>query len=80
MNSIIRIHSSIFRNIASVRYCSGSQIPKNLLEKFTGTQEHHENGAIYEKKPFKLNLKAEKTYSWCLCGKSKSQPLCDGKH
>jgi len=22
----------------------------------------------------------DKTYSWCLCGKSKSQPLCDGMH
>lgn len=21
-----------------------------------------------------------KQYSWCLCGKSKSQPICDGMH
>ncbi|CAB3260904.1 unnamed protein product [Arctia plantaginis] len=27
-----------------------------------------------------LNLEAGKTYHWCLCGRSKSQPLCDGTH
>ncbi len=25
-------------------------------------------------------LKANKTYSWCTCGYSKDQPLCDGAH
>ncbi|XP_018798248.1 PREDICTED: CDGSH iron-sulfur domain-containing protein 3, mitochondrial [Bactrocera latifrons] len=55
-------------------------IPKNLLE---GSQTSHlqpENGAIFDKKPFKIHLEANKIYSWCLCGKSKSQPICDGMH
>lgn len=35
---------------------------------------------VYDKKPFKMVLEAGKTYHWCLCGRSKSQPLCDGTH
>lgn len=29
--------------------------------------------------PYNLKL-APGTYSWCACGKSKKQPLCDGSH
>lgn len=39
-----------------------------------------ENGVIYDKKPFKVELVKDKQYCWCLCGKSKSQPFCDGTH
>ncbi|XP_055374540.1 CDGSH iron-sulfur domain-containing protein 3, mitochondrial [Condylostylus longicornis] len=55
------------------------EIPKNVLETNQSSQ-HQENGAIYDKKPFKLNLTEGKMYAWCLCGKSKNQPLCDGTH
>lgn len=27
-----------------------------------------------------MTCEAGKKYSWCTCGKSKSQPLCDGTH
>ncbi|XP_076460374.1 uncharacterized protein LOC143293415 isoform X1 [Babylonia areolata] len=37
-------------------------------------------GKIYDKKPFKMQLKAGKDYHWCACGTSKNQPLCDGSH
>lgn len=37
-------------------------------------------GKIYDKKPFRLELQADKNYFWCVCGTSKSQPLCDGSH
>lgn len=51
-----------------------------MLADLQSSQHQEENGAIYDKKPFKIALKEGKLYSWCLCGKSKSQPLCDGTH
>ncbi len=30
--------------------------------------------------PIMVNLEAGKSYAWCACGKSKSQPFCDGSH
>lgn len=35
---------------------------------------------IADKKPVKVELEAGKTYHWCRCGRSKSQPFCDGSH
>jgi CDGSH-type Zn-finger protein len=39
-----------------------------LLPKVAGTE------------PIAKVLEAEKKYSWCTCGLSKNQPLCDGVH
>ncbi|XP_037951773.1 CDGSH iron-sulfur domain-containing protein 3, mitochondrial [Teleopsis dalmanni] len=77
----LRTHCLInIRLSSSTKATTTKSIPKNLLEdKHTATQQS-ENGAIYDKKPFKLHLEENKTYSWCLCGKSKSQPICDGTH
>ena len=55
-------------------------IPKNLLEEHQTAHLQKENGTIYDKKPFKMQLEANKTYGWCLCGKSHTQPFCDGTH
>jgi CDGSH iron-sulfur domain-containing protein 3 len=30
--------------------------------------------------PIVVDLKDGKTYLWCRCGRSASQPLCDGSH
>lgn len=30
--------------------------------------------------PQKVEVKAGKSYAWCTCGRSKSQPYCDGSH
>ena len=30
--------------------------------------------------PFAVEVEAGKDYWWCACGKSKSQPFCDGSH
>jgi len=30
--------------------------------------------------PFAVDLEAGKTYYYCVCGRSTSQPFCDGKH
>ena len=35
---------------------------------------------IANKAPAKVELEADKNYFWCACGKSKSQPFCDGSH
>ncbi len=30
--------------------------------------------------PIEVTLEAGKDYYWCSCGRSKSQPFCDGSH
>jgi CDGSH-type Zn-finger protein len=30
--------------------------------------------------PITVDVEAGKSYWWCACGKSKSQPFCDGSH
>jgi CDGSH-type Zn-finger protein len=35
---------------------------------------------IAQKAPFPVEVEAGKTYFWCACGRSKSQPFCDGSH
>lgn len=35
---------------------------------------------IAQKAPYPVEVEAGKTYYWCSCGKSKSQPFCDGSH
>ncbi|GLV38242.1 uncharacterized protein CBL_12890 [Carabus blaptoides fortunei] len=62
-----------------VKY-SNTSIPKNPLESVHSASQQQENGSIYDKKPFRMTCEAGKKYSWCLCGKSKNQPLCDGTH
>ncbi len=30
--------------------------------------------------PFAVDVEAGKKYWWCACGRSKTQPFCDGSH
>lgn len=30
--------------------------------------------------PFAVEVEKGKTYSWCACGRSRTQPWCDGSH
>jgi len=38
------------------------------------------NPIIADNKPIKVNLSKGQEYHFCTCGKSKSQPFCDGSH
>ncbi|XP_006833726.1 PREDICTED: CDGSH iron-sulfur domain-containing protein 3, mitochondrial [Chrysochloris asiatica] len=35
---------------------------------------------VAQKTPIKVELVAGTTYKWCVCGRSKNQPFCDGSH
>lgn len=35
---------------------------------------------IAQTSPYAVEVKAGKAYWWCSCGRSKSQPFCDGAH
>lgn len=35
---------------------------------------------VAQRSPFPLDLRAGKKYAWCACGRSATQPLCDGSH
>ncbi|XP_071454634.1 CDGSH iron-sulfur domain-containing protein 3, mitochondrial [Hetaerina americana] len=69
----------------NANYCSKVQksipgMPQNKMEGFSSAGQQPVNGLIYDKKPFKFTCVKGKKYAWCLCGRSKSQPLCDGTH
>ncbi len=33
-----------------------------------------------QKAPFAVEVTAGQSYFWCACGRSETQPLCDGSH
>lgn len=35
---------------------------------------------IAQKSPFPFEAEAGRKYAWCACGRSATQPLCDGSH
>jgi CDGSH-type Zn-finger protein len=36
--------------------------------------------AIAQKGPYPVQVEASKSYYWCSCGLSESQPFCNGSH
>ena len=39
-----------------------------------------EQPVIAQKSPYQVDVEAGKSYFWCACGRSKTQPFCDGSH
>jgi CDGSH iron-sulfur domain-containing protein 3 len=39
-----------------------------------------ETPEIAQKGPFAVEVEEGKNYFWCACGRSKTQPFCDGSH
>lgn len=39
-----------------------------------------EQAVVARKGPYGVVVKKDETYWWCACGRSKSQPFCDGSH
>jgi CDGSH-type Zn-finger protein len=38
------------------------------------------NPVIAQAAPFERTVEAGKKYAWCACGRSATQPFCDGSH
>ena len=39
-----------------------------------------DKATVAGKNPIEIQLESDKTYYWCSCGKSTSQPFCNGAH
>ncbi|EFX72874.1 CDGSH iron-sulfur domain-containing protein 3, mitochondrial-like [Daphnia pulex] len=52
----------------------------NTVSEFHASSKQEEKGKVYDKQPFKFMCEKGKSYMWCACGHSKTQPFCDGTH
>nr|XP_021502505.1 CDGSH iron-sulfur domain-containing protein 3, mitochondrial isoform X2 [Meriones unguiculatus] len=68
------LHALVMRG---VRLCQRRDISSWLARWFP---KEPAKPVVAQKTPIKLELVAGKTYRWCVCGRSKSQPFCDGSH
>jgi CDGSH iron-sulfur domain-containing protein 3 len=53
-----------------------------LLEALSawGEEKSVTERVVYQKKSMPVEVEAGKTYYWCACGRSATQPFCDGSH
>jgi CDGSH-type Zn-finger protein len=38
------------------------------------------DAVVAQKSPYPFEVQAGHRYAWCACGRSQSQPFCDGSH
>ena len=39
-----------------------------------------DEAVVAQSSPYAVDVEEGKTYAWCACGKSATQPFCDGSH
>ncbi|MEY2598364.1 MAG: hypothetical protein RLZZ142_623 [Verrucomicrobiota bacterium] len=61
--------AAILRSEVPPGFCILAAIPNPMSEPL-----------IAQKSPIPVAVEAGKTYYWCSCGKSATQPFCDGAH
>jgi CDGSH-type Zn-finger protein len=67
------------QSVSARRYRVKKELPiVRLLS--TPSENSMSKPEIAAKSPFAVTVEKGKDYYWCSCGKSKSQPFCDGSH
>jgi glycyl-tRNA synthetase alpha chain len=73
-----------FRDRAAKLYSAGARTRQGLRRGVAGNrgrrQTQMSEPEIGGRRPLPINVVAGESYWWCACGRSKSQPFCDGSH
>ncbi|KAK3914956.1 CDGSH iron-sulfur domain-containing protein 3, mitochondrial [Frankliniella fusca] len=77
---LVDLPQTLSVQISKRSYADTPKVPKNVIGHIYSASSQPQNGRVYDRKPFKIRLYPNKDYMWCLCGWSKSQPICDGSH
>jgi CDGSH-type Zn-finger protein len=56
-----------------------TEIGDNISTAFRGEFPMSE-AIVAQKSPYPVKVEAGKSYFWCACGRSATQPFCDGSH